>query len=283
MSSAQSRSRLRSAGALLGLLVGVGCAPDQPPETRGCTSITQCPFGAVCDVPARSCIDEPDDRFLGKFTCTLRDATAANGTLELSEVVGRVGDDRWALPSVFCALRQESDRLLVGFHVPGGGGLLTVVLRASAAGRGESALGPYFDAGYDAASFEDPEVSRAYGYSRAGRIQFSSPLMVGADLEGYLDVSMTPVAVEEALFGQPCPEGRSACGHRTADAGGVALCSAVVSAPVCTRTCSGNGDCSVGDGVCVDGLCTRACTTDADCAGPLRCHDGAPGESRGCF
>lgn len=283
MSSAAPRARLSDWGALLAALVGVGCAPEQPAETQGCSSITQCPFGFMCDVPAGVCIEEPDDRFLGKFTCTPTDGDTTPDGLELSEVVGRIGEDRWALPGVFCILKQERDQLMVGFHGPLGGGLLTVSVGASAAAGGSVTLRPHYETGDRAASFEDVDVSRAYGYSTTGAISFAAAPTVGLQLQGYLDVSMIPVAEGEALFGHYCPQGRAACGRRTFDGGGVAFCSVVVSEPVCTRTCSGDGDCSVGDGVCVDGLCTQPCTTDADCPGPLRCYDGAPGESRGCF
>jgi hypothetical protein len=261
------------------LLLTTACAPDQPQETVRCQSLSDCSLGQVCNQPAGNCIDEPSNRFLGSFQCTVD----AMQNLQPAEIVGRVGSGRWSLASAFCQVTPKGDQILLGFSDLFAGDQLTVSVATADALTQRVALKPFFDVGDDAASFENGNTFTAYGYSSTGTVTFSSRPTPGSSVTGYLDVSMYPVVDADALFGAACPRGRADCGKKTLEAGGVALCASLQDGPFCTRTCSGNGDCSVGNGACVDTLCTKACTKNADCDPSLRCIAASIGQGSGCL
>lgn len=270
----------RSLLALLPALLA--CAPEQPSETDGCDSIADCPLDEVCDRELGECIPEPEDRFLGRFHCTVGSKNQSPEALELSEITGRIGTDRWALPISICNINTASELMVLGFSSPFSGSNLRVWLDASPL-TAKRTLGPVVDLRVDSASIEDYETFTAYGHSRVGMVEFSRVPAVGLEVDGYLDVAMYPAVREDALPGVPCPRGLADCGDKTLEAGGIVFCTNLSNGPMCTSACSANGDCSVGDGVCVQGFCTKPCTQHEDCASPLRCTTGDPGESNGCF
>jgi hypothetical protein len=132
---------------------------------------------------------------------------------------------------------------------------------------------------------EDSSSNTALGYSSTGSVRFTPPPSLGAQVTGYLDVSMVPAATANAVFGVPCPDGLGDCGQlmQQYDGGLVASCTTVQSGPMCTTGCAGNGDCAVGNGVCVGGWCTQSCASNAACTAPLRCLAGDGGAVKGCF
>ncbi|MBX3185342.1 MAG: hypothetical protein KIT72_16635 [Polyangiaceae bacterium] len=266
-------------------LAAVACAPEAQEATASCNSITDCPLGEVCNHSFGMCMPEPPNRFLGAFQCTVIDSPMGGDNLELSEVIGRIRDDRWALSSVFCLFNPQRGTMLFGFQslLSQRVGLTVHVDADELTRTGVVELGPYFDAGSNAANMEDLDRLLALGHSIGGYINIWGIPRIGALLAGYLDVTMLPTAEADALFGAPCPNGLAECGRKTFEAGGVAFCSVANETPVCTRLCDGSGDCSLGGGVCVQGLCTRACAGHSDCAPPLECFAGNPGEPNGCF
>lgn len=279
----------RSVFALAVVVTLAGCAPEQRDVTLGCDSISDCPLGDVCDRELGECVPEPEDRFLGAFRCTVGIGPEIQ---ELSEVVGAIGSDRWALPGALCWLTETQDfygnpveLLTLAFHSPLGSGSLLVKLRLAGLADRRGELGLVMDERFDSASLEDLETFTAYGYSKSGSVQLSQVPKPGDTIEGYLDVTMLATPREDALWGAPCPRGLADCGDKTIDAGGVAFCTNLLNGPVCTSSCAtgGNGACSVGDGVCVQDMCTKECVNHADCAGGLRCTLGNAGEPSGCF
>ncbi|MBX3185344.1 MAG: hypothetical protein KIT72_16645 [Polyangiaceae bacterium] len=249
--------------------------------TSTCVSLGDCPFGEVCNQDFRVCMPEPSNRFLGTFECIVDDSD----DLGLSEVVGRVDQQRWPLSGAFCVLNTNRGIASFGFFSALSRGTALTV-RASIEeleNVGGVALGPYFDAGLNAAELKDHDRFLAFGRSAEGRLEIRGRLQPGERITGYLDVTMLPSADAEARFGAACPMGLAECGMKTSEVGGVPLCTDVVSGtPMCTTICEGASDCSLGGGVCVLGLCTRTCSNDTDCA-PLRCYEGDPGEPNGCF
>jgi hypothetical protein len=258
------------------------CTPDQPAATAGCATLSDCALGEVCDVPAGHCIAEPADRFVGGFSCTVVDKlSSSGGSLQLSEVIGRIGGDRWSLPSVFCLL--DGTRVLVGFSDLLAGNELTLSLSPTDAAGGAITIQPYVDAGMNAGRLENGNSLVAFGYSQSGTVSLSPPPTLGQAVRGYIDVTMIAPAKDEVLFGVACPNGRGDCGKRTAAKGDVVLCTNVQTAAMCTRTCpNGRSDCALGNGACVSGFCTKACASNADCT-PLKCFAGGTGEGNGCF
>jgi hypothetical protein len=258
------------------------CAPAQPAATVSCGSLADCALGQVCEPSTSRCVDEPANRFVGKFQCTVFDKPGQAGQdLELAEVVGHVGADRFSLPGVFCLLDKKT--LTLGFSDLVADDHLTVFLSAAEAASAHVDLKPFFDTGLDAASMESGSTFTAFGYSASGTVDLASPAAVGEALTGYVSIDVTPSAQADALFGAPCPNGRADCGRKTLDVGGVALCSDVKDGPMCSSVCKGSGDCALGNGVCVLGLCTKVCKSDRDCGAPLKCIAGDPGEGSGCF
>jgi hypothetical protein len=270
------------------MLVPFACAPAQPEATAGCESIVDCDLDSVCDRSIGQCIPQPPNRFLGEFHCQVIDGSPFT-MLELSEVTGAIQGDRWSLPSAFCLLQSMSDLLVLGFSDPGKNGYqFSVTVSASQISAGPVRLGPSFDIGLNSATMENADAFTAFGYSASGTVEVTPQPTLGQELDGYLDVDMYPVSGGEASFGIPCPRGLADCGSKTVDAGGAAFCATPqningLSGPMCTRACAGTGDCSVGNGVCVQGGCTLACTSNAGCMAPLVCTPGKPGEGSGCF
>lgn len=289
-------SALRCLGAAC-LFATLGCAPDQPEATSGCQSISDCNLGDVCDRPNNRCIPEPQNRALGAFACTVTDTPEAPG-LELSEVIATKEDDardprwddRWALPSVGCMLRPQSNALLLTMQSLTSGGALIMRIDVADLASGRVTVVPHMDVGTNAATLQDRETYDLFGSSKSGFVTFSGRAVVGAVLEGYLDVDFYPVvdlppnmeAKDDVIFGVPCSRGLADCGEKTGDVGGAEACLNAESGPVCTRFCDNNSDCALGDGVCTGGLCTRPCQTHADCT-PLQCFEGSPGQSPGCL
>ena len=285
----RSRQKTGSAWAQLGLLLwALGCAPEQPAEQIGCDSLSDCALGEICDKAVNSCIPEPENRALGAFSCTVTDSTEATG-LELSDVILRIADDRWSLPSVGCIQRPGAPTLLLTMQSLTSGGGMVVLLDAADLADGRVALGPHVDVGVNAAMMQDFESFDLFGTSNSGSVEMTPTPQVGRRISGHLDVSFFPVvsleppADDDALFGIPCPRGLADCGDKTGEVGGADACFNVTeSGPVCTRFCEANSDCALGEGVCVSGFCTRACNTHADCT-PLQCYAGDPGQSAGCL
>jgi hypothetical protein len=274
---------MRSSRAWFLLLVGA-CAPDQPPATVGCNALADCPLGQVCDQSVGQCIDEPENRFLGGFQCTITEPTSESSQAPgASEVVGRIGTNRWSLAgTAFCTL--QGDTLQLGFvDVLSQAFGLSVTVSATEAATGQVALMPCFGECVDAATMENSSTFTRFGSSSSGRVAFSPPPSVGAQVTGYLDVFMTPAASGDALFGATCPNGIADCGTTTFEGGGVGQCGIVPPGTLCMRNCNGNGDCSVGNGVCVSGTCTKSCASSADCTAPLECVAGDAGEGSGCL
>jgi hypothetical protein len=286
---------MRTCVAALALLAAA-CAPDQPPATVGCDKLADCPQEQVCDQSISQCIDEPANRFIGGFQCTIMDYASqqASQQLEAAQVIGRIGSERWSLPATaYCIL--DGDTLSLGFsdilYEQYG---LEVQLSATEAATGLVELKPCFGCFgcpgqcLDTAVMADNSSNSALGYSTSGSVRFSPPPTMGAQVTGYLDVSMLATASGNALYGTPCPDGLSDCGQQAQlnDGGDTSVCETVQSGPMCTNACTGNGDCLVGNGTCVGGLCTTSCTSNADCTAPLKCLArglGDAGAGKGCF
>ena len=78
------------------------------------------------------------DRFLGRFFCTIENT--ASDTLELSEIVGRIADDRWSLPSALCTL--TNDHFMGVFFTYSSGHTLMVRAPVNDLADGRTELGP---------------------------------------------------------------------------------------------------------------------------------------------
>lgn len=258
----------------------LGCAPEQAVAGSSCSRISDCPLDQVCELPAGVCIPEPPNRFLGSFECTIAVDGAAAG-LELSEVVGRIGAQRWVLPSAACTVITKQERLYFVFQGPGTKTNLNVQARLDELASGEVVLGPFLTTGDNAAEMADRATATAFGYSGAGRIALTGTIADGEHVTGYIDVEMIPTVQADARFGAACPRGRADCGRKTAEGGGVAQCTKLASSPVCVGFCDRPEDCS--DSTCVGGFCTKACTTKKDCDPSLACVPNEAGTARGCL
>lgn len=274
---------LSMAFTLLVVAVG-GCAPDDPPLTTTCASITSCALGEVCDRATHTCIAEPANRFVGAFSCTLTSSDSTSSSkLELSEVVGHLGEDRWALPNAACTHLEKGKRVSFLLRDLTSGLTLSVSVRDSSLTASSAEIAPDFT-NNDYAQLLNLETDLVVGESVAGHVELAAPPVVGQIVEGYIDVEMTTVAKEDALFGIVCEHGRGECGKRLSTVGG-ALCLKVdeKSLPMCYRTCERVSDCSLQQtAVCFQGICTKPCAKPADCA-PLQCVAGGQGEGSACM
>jgi hypothetical protein len=272
--------------ALLVLAFAFGCAPSQPEETDGCTSISDCPLTDVCDMQLGECIPEPEDRFLGSFICEVNSDEQGS-----SEVVGAIGVDRWVLPWVSCSLTSGGGAMLLVFSSPFANEQLMVFLDAAALADRTTTLrrSPGVD-GLDWARMANDATCTAYGYSREGKLELSARPVEEKVVGGYLDFTVDRVSDEDIVYGELCPRGLADCGSRTWDCGvngGAQFCSDFTDddrdGPTCSRICTLDAECAEGGGVCVQGQCTKACINHDDCESPLRCIVGGAGESNGCF
>jgi hypothetical protein len=264
-------------------LLLLGCAPEQPEATDGCESIVECPIGKVCDRSVGECIEEPENRFLGGFHCTFR-APKESGDFEISEVSGSVATDHYSLPELSCTLYPDDDVMTVGFHSLLNPTNLLVFLQTSHLTKGSVKIGTAVDAknGLDWGYLTNFDTLQNPAFSEAGTISFEGTPTLGKAVDGYIDLSMYPTVKDDVLFGVPCPRGLADCGTYDSDVGGADHCVDLANGPVCTTSCDGDVDCKVGDGVCVQGFCSKPCMRHEDCT-PLRCVQGDPGQSNGCF
>jgi len=271
---------------LLFALALFGCAPEQPQATDGCETLTDCQINQVCEVPTHTCIDEPENRFLGSFSCTIDDKEK----LEPSQVIGHVENDRFSLPTALCSLQGEEDEIftLLAFGYSAGD-ILQVRVPVKDLSDGNASIGLFLGTeGVSGASLENFDTYVGSGYSHEGTLTLSARPATGRLVTGYVDVTMYPTmnvrgVDDDAIFGIPCPRGRADCGEKLADVGGADSCFAALDTPMCSRPCDTDGDCSLGSGTCVQGRCTRPCTSSRDCVAPLTCIKGDPGESNGCY
>lgn len=254
------------------VVVAIGCAPDAEPPTTSCNSITDCAIGMACDQSTHQCIKEPANRFLGRFHCKVSSTSVPD--LQLSEVVGNAGRVRFALPNTTCAFKTTSKSVSIFVSDDDGGERLFINLKEGLTGRVE--IGPNITKGDDSPTPPSVEVYNDKGFTReatsvSGFINLSTAIADGADLEAYLDVTVTlPPNHVDAVMGEPCPNGLADCGTALPSVGGAALCfqSTVFpnTKPFCTKGCKSDGDCALGKAVCNNGTCRRACTTNAQCA-----------------
>jgi hypothetical protein len=276
---------------LLLLMPLVGCSPEQPEETNGCSSLADCTLGQVCDVELEECIDEPDDRFIGSFRCTVDDDFEGP-----AELVGNVGVDRWSLPMAFCSTRPDANLMLLSFVSVFSEDVLRVFLDLSELTDENAVIGPAIldvEDAKDYASIVNDGTALAYGYSKDGKVELSRAPAPGRELSGYLDMGMYDTKSRDEFFGVPCPRGLNDCGNITGEAGGARHCADLLNGLMCSRSCSTNGDCSRGsyvndddvriDPVCLQGYCTKACLNHDDCEAPLRCTGEGDGAPTGCF
>lgn len=268
------------------VLVAIGCAPDALPATTTCESITDCPLRQVCDRSTHRCIAEPDNRFLGRFHCkvTANDVT----DLQLSEIVGRARNVRYVLNDVSCKLYPDTNTVNINILDDIAEERLFISLKGNSTGR--VTIGPAIRS-LDPNELPFVEIESITEFTRQatssdGFIELGTALVEGADLDAYLDINVVlPPSGLKATFGQVCKNGLADCGSAQAKVGGANTCQTVAgSQPICTRSCTANGDCSLGKGVCNHGVCVRACAVDADCAdlGLICAAPASSQESKGC-
>jgi hypothetical protein len=279
-----------SAAVMLAVL-SVACAPDDAAIPTTCTTVADCALDSVCDRATASCIPEPANRFLGAFECTIIDMKDfETQKIELSEIVGRIDKDRWSLPGTGCFLSTESDDefMFQFLNVSVTGPLLELYTTGAKARTERVEIKPSFGDGRDdSARMELLEASVVYGTATGGHLEITGDVKVGSKIHGYLDISMIKAVGKDVNFGAPCAQGLAECGPTSGAGGGADHCSVVLESnptPICWRPCKGDGDCTVGRGVCIDTFCTTSCKADADCTAPSKCVPAdTPGQGKGCF
>jgi hypothetical protein len=270
-------------------LVASACAPDQPVATTGCVSLTNCPLYQVCDRSSGTCIHEPPNRLLGAFNCAIVSPDAPDlTTLHVSEVIANVDQDRYALSLlVRCELDAKNDRVqfMLG-TADTTGNELTITLTASKAKAGRNTLGlALTDIARDGAILDNDTDYTRRATSTTGFLDLDTAPVIGATVSAYADITLFPAATPRTLFGEPCPHGIADCGELEGRAGGASGCDEFQDRPghsICNRICQGDGDCAIGNGICIGGVCSKRCTSDADCTKPTTCFVESASR-RGCF
>jgi hypothetical protein len=269
----------------------VACAPDQPAATQGCKSVTDCALGSLCDRTLGTCIPEPTDRVLGAFACTVVNVAdtvnEVDPTLHTSEIIGRVGRDRFAFTVlVSCDIDKYDDLHLFFSTADLVSNSLDIVLPAAKTKAGRATIGiATGDDTDNAAVVENVDLNHRYGSSNAGFVDFDVAPVLGAKIQGYADFTVFVAPRPDVLFGAPCPNGIADCGSLNGGGGGANTCAEFTDRPghsICTTSCKGDGDCTVGDGICIGGVCTKPCAGDADCTKPTTCFVESASR-RGCF
>ena len=108
---------MRSSAACLLVLVlaAIGCDVDPVEPIVGCESLSECPLGMICDPDKSKCVAEPNERFVGAFKCFVREEGDELVGVPGSEVLGRLGEDRWTLPvGADCIVRDPSQLPPIG-------------------------------------------------------------------------------------------------------------------------------------------------------------------------
>lgn len=266
-----------------------GCTVDDPPVTRGCTSLADCARGLVCDERINQCVPEPLSGLIGSFSCRVYAAGDPATEFLGSEILGNVGGDRWSLPLGAICHRQSSGNLEIQVLPAAGPGALDVTLAgASADAGGSTPLHPAAQLGDPgSAALWDPDRDLAFGYSVGGVVFLSRPAAVGAVVGGFVAIDMSAAAKVDGQVGAACPNGVGDCGRSVQS--GSPLCQGVTftsgeSNAVCAVPCSTPSDCSAYPGaVCTNGVCTSPCNASTDCAPGLFCVTGQGSEPSGCL
>ena len=264
-----------------------GCTITQPPVTRGCSSLAECPHGKVCDLRVGQCVAEPTSGVIGSFSCRVYAADKKTTIFPGSELIGSVGGDRWSFPTgAICHRETDGTLSIEALPIAGPSEFYATLTAKSANSGGTIQMHPavhHKDPG--SATILNPDANVAYGYSVGGIVHLSRPANVGSTISGFVAIDLSPVAKVGAQVGAACPRGAGDCG-RIVDA---AYCVEVPftsgqKTRVCAVACDTTADCSTFPGsVCTNQLCTTPCTTNADCAAGLLCAADPNNGPSGCL
>ncbi|MBX3228767.1 MAG: hypothetical protein KIT84_39860 [Labilithrix sp.] len=271
-----------------GLLLALGCTPDELPLTVGCRELAECPLGKVCDLGTKECIDEPQERMIGRFSCTLRRADDPRGVPlgQFSEVTVRTAGGRFVLANIGCTINEEIDAITVGISPADRSVSMWMRLTLSKArANPKVTLGPYFELGFESVELRTDSIR--YATSLEGSVLLGGKLEHNGVLDGYIDAKMLPVTDTFPAFGDPCPQGIASCGPLMPSVGGVQYCIEALrdtTHQICVRECKLDQDCFLRPGaICVIGVCARACVRDEECTSPTKCVSETAGGRKGCL
>jgi hypothetical protein len=282
------------------LFVAACTAIDIPEFDDSCTATSQCIFGKICDTRANQCVWEPDNGFLGGFSCTIGASPSEAPWSVTSEVIGTVdgyrvplhgGERCWKDTSTTppqLVVKLKTRPMFVGYFAPSDVYDLELFVPWPTASRATSMdILPRTAVNHFFAMVCNDDSPLCYAYSAGGTLELSAPAQVDATVSGFVDIAIYPAIDADTVFGVLCPRGMADCGMLSNSANCFPLSypdSGTDKHPVCSLECTQDSDCAAVDAsVCITHLCTKTCRQNSyDCA-ELRCILDPVTQKRGCL
>ena len=266
------------------LFLATACTTSVEDPPSGCTSISQCVIGQVCNASGQ-CVPEPTNTVIGRFECVPGPSSTDPGR---TTVIANVGMQRVPFNGVVECTFPGDDLFLVSMIPPATMGgyefKLNVVVpweMAQKGGRIEMVRPWYSNEPQSAnvARYVGLTFERVLGHSAGGYIQFDGPAQEGKPLSGYIEIPLDETR-EGTTVGVPCERGMVDCSDSVTVLSD-AFCMRPTEGfdphvPICTAFCKTDADCERYGGVCVtlgnpNGICFRECA--GGCEPPLQCSE----------
>lgn len=289
-------------------LAACACETNPIELSEGCLTTADCAPHTVCNAFEGVCEPEPDQGFVGTFTCVPR-ADNPSTAEWYTDVVGSLAGERYVLGAApVCGLdifdpqhlfvslisaadqglslalsvdlddlRQAGTRLEIEpvGETPGEAPRNSAWLAREEWVRNRSLPDPESETPYlDEVYYSNPLLN--LGFSTGGLLYVKDAFELGKPLTAFLSIDMVPTKDVFVDWAAQCSEGGAASCGQAMDA----LCETGPSdEPFCTYACTAGEDCGWPTG-CIEGRCLIPCSEDAGCPSYLRCDTSL--EAGGC-